>query len=92
MQKKEKIRKRKRRMTCKCKKSMIGIKFNLRFDKSLMMHYCTYCGRLYHITENGQAIWRESLKSMHPNLVNRANIREVLEKNYPKEKNPLIIY
>ena len=75
-------------MTCKCKREMIIYRIGADFNKPILFHYCTHCGRvfLYGIAKDLKGKWIESFKSVNSNLIEKSEIRDILKKEYPKEK------
>ena len=54
-------------MTCKCKREMIIYRIGADFNKPILFHYCTHCGRvfLYGIAKDLKGKWIESFKSVN---------------------------
>lgn len=73
-------------MTCKCKRELVGYKLGLNYNKSLLFHYCNYCGRIFFYGTNVNGSWLESSKSVNSTLIERHKIRNILKEQYPKEK------
>ena len=79
-------------MTCKCKKEMVAFKLGLNYHKSVLFHYCSYCGRIYFYGTDIKGGWLESLKSINSNLIERYKIRDMLKDLYPKTKSSSVKY
>jgi hypothetical protein len=75
-------------MTCKCGKPMILTRLTV----GLNLNYCYKCGRacvdfkklVIGIEHKSELSWYESTKSINPNLITRANLKEILKEVEPK--------